>query len=421
MAQSRPYGNNKKVGQTTFNFNVERSYPGGYGGFQNGSTMKAFTLAAAIQKGVPLSYRINSPDTIDLSNQKFKTCKGTASAPDYKPKNSTKGGNVDLITATKNSVNTYFLQLSRQIGLCPINTLAARLGVVNGKTSGHQKIGKPLEEIPSYTLGVGSVTPLMMANAYATFAARGTYCDPVVITSIKDKAFKEIKTPKADCFEAMKPEHADGVNRALQEVIRSGTGQALAIDRPAAGKTGTINRNMSVWFVGFVPQLAAAAVVSDADPPYQDMARDRLRFNGRILRDASGGKLAGPIWEEAMRAAVSDLPKEGFARPSDKIERGDLITLPSLVGRNPDDAAAILRDAGFNPEIASGRVDSDQPEGTVAYTDPGRDSGAPQGSTVIIYVSSGRPEVQPTRPTITIKPPTKPKPGCPIWRPNCRR
>lgn len=418
MAQSRPYGNNRRIGQTTYNFNVERSYPGGYGGFQNGSTMKAFTLAAAIQKGVPLSYVINSPDRIDLRGKKFTTCKGTVWDPTYQPKNSTKGGNIDLVTATKNSVNTYFLQLSQKIGLCPINQLAAKLGVVNGKTFGRQKLGQPLEEIPSYTLGVGSVTPVMMANAFATFAARGVYCDPVVITSIKDKAFKEIKTPKADCFQAMKPEHADGVNRALQEVINSGTGQALDIGRPAAGKTGTIDDNMSVWFVGYTPQLAGAAVVSDADPPYHDMIG--LRYNGKKLGDATGGKLAGPLWEDTMRAALKGMPEEGFVKPSQKIELGDLIRLPSLTGMSPEDAANILRDAGFRPEIASERVPSDEaPEGTVAYTEPGRRSGAPAGSTVMIYVSNGQPKTKPTKPPITIKPPVKP--GCPIWRPNCRR
>ena len=72
MAQSRDYGSKK--GQTTYNFNVEKSYPGGYGGFQNGSTMKAFTIAAAIGKGVPLTYRINSPQTISLGGKKFSTC-----------------------------------------------------------------------------------------------------------------------------------------------------------------------------------------------------------------------------------------------------------------------------------------------------------------------------------------------------------
>jgi membrane peptidoglycan carboxypeptidase len=69
MVQSKPYGNGKD--QTAYNYNVEKSYDGGYGGFQNGSTMKAFTIAAAIKQGIPLTYKINSPSPIDLSGKTF--------------------------------------------------------------------------------------------------------------------------------------------------------------------------------------------------------------------------------------------------------------------------------------------------------------------------------------------------------------
>ena len=181
MAQSRPYGADKSKGRTVFNYNTERSYAGGFGGFQNGSTMKVFTLAAAIQRGVSLDYPINAPETIDLSKKRFATCTGYVSAPDYKPRNSTRSGTLTLLEATKSSTNTYFLQLSQRIGLCPITTLATRLGVVSGKDDIADQ-GKPLPPFPSYTLGVGYVTPLMLSNAYATFAARGRYCKPQVVT-----------------------------------------------------------------------------------------------------------------------------------------------------------------------------------------------------------------------------------------------
>ena len=78
MVQSKKYGNNRTT-ETAYNYNVEKTYAGGYGGFQNGSTMKAFTIAAAIQKGFPLNHRINSPKTINLSGKKFSTCTGTTS------------------------------------------------------------------------------------------------------------------------------------------------------------------------------------------------------------------------------------------------------------------------------------------------------------------------------------------------------
>jgi membrane peptidoglycan carboxypeptidase len=427
MAQSRPYGNNKAKGETTWNYNVEKSYGGGFGGFQNGSTMKAFTLAAAIQQGVPLNFRINSPKQINLSGVKFRTCTRPVSAPKYTPGNSTTSGNLTLLEATAYSTNTYFLQLSHKIGLCGPSTLATQLGVVNGKSENGLKLGEAIPVVPSWTLGIGSVTPLALANAYATFAARGKHCNPVIITAIKDKTGKNIPTPGGNCVQVMQEAHADGVNRVLQGVMQGkGTGARLSFGRPAAGKTGTTNNNLSVWYVGYTPNYAAAVAVADPDGIAQNLSS--LTFNGRKLgRSVSGSGTAGPIWEEAMRTIHEGLPEAGFPAPDPKIVRGDVIALPRTTGMSPDEAINVLRAAGFNPEVAGERRNSDQPEGTVAYTDPRRSEGAVAGSTVIIYLSNGQapkpPTVQPTgKPTVnpTVQPP-KPPSTCPPGRPNCNR
>ena len=180
MVQSRPYGNGSF--HTNYNYNVEKSYAGGYGGFQNGSTMKAFTIAAALSRGIPMDTRINSPEQIDLRTKKFRTCKGWTRDPTYQPSNSTRGGNLTMVEAARYSTNTYFLQLSQRTGLCSIATIAAKLGMYNAQTL------QPLDQVISMTLGVGYVTPLMLSNAYATFAARGKYCETLVVTSVRDKA-----------------------------------------------------------------------------------------------------------------------------------------------------------------------------------------------------------------------------------------
>ena len=226
----------------------------------------------------------------------------------------------------------------------------------------------------------------------------------------------------------MKPVHADLVNQVLQDVMRGGgTGAPAAIDRPAAGKTGTINENKSVWFAGYTPQLAGAAVVADADVPYQNMIDQRL--NGDLLRDVTGGRTAGGIWRDGMRAALQGVEERGFPRPDSDAARGKLRSLPDLGGRDPVDAARILREAGFYAAIASERMPSEHPVGTVAHTFP-RDR-AQSGSLVTIYVSSG-PPVEPKPPEPTKPPPTKPPapkptitvptlPPCPPGRPNCHR
>ncbi|RZU10950.1 membrane peptidoglycan carboxypeptidase [Kribbella rubisoli] len=312
MVQSKPYGNGRN--HTNYNYNVEKSYAGGFGGFQNGSTMKAFTIAAALSRGIPMDYRINSPEQIDLRNKKFKTCTGYTRDPTYQPKNSTHSGDLTMVEAARFSTNTYFLQLSQRTGLCPIAKIAAKLGMYNGQT------GEPLDQVASMTLGVGYVTPLMLSNAYATFAARGKYCKPLVVTSIRDNSAKSIPGPGIDCRQALPRAVADGVNRVLSQVMMpGGTGGRLRFGtRDMAGKTGTIQQNLAVWFAGYTPNLAAAAVVADATLPYTNLMF-RHTLNGVDIADPTGSGTAGPLWQSAMQGAIRGLPVERFVNPPKKM------------------------------------------------------------------------------------------------------
>ncbi|TCC08093.1 transglycosylase domain-containing protein [Kribbella soli] len=428
MAQSRPYG--AKKGQTAYNYNVEKSYAGGFGGFQNGSTMKAFTIAAAIGKGVPTTYRIRSPQTISLSGQNFSTCNGPISDDSYNPKNSTTTVlDPSMVDAARASTNTYFLQLSQQIGLCPITTIASKLGMYDAQTL------KPLKQVVSFTLGsAGLISPLMLSNAYATFAARGMYCNPQIVTSITSlKTGKAIPTPGPNCHRVLSPGVADGVNYVLQQVMaKGGTGAKVKFGTSdLAGKTGTTDENKAVWFSGYTSKLAAASVVADADPPAHNLINQV--FNGKKLRDASGSGTAGPIWEAALQGALQGLPTTKFVKPDDIIIRGNVKDLPYLKGMTPADAAAKLLSMGFKVQMSHGpQVDSDAPLGTVAWTNPRQEDGAPEGAMVLLYISNGskaQPPTPPvTPPTPPVTPPTiKPPPGfptCPPWDPRyprCKR
>ncbi|MEV4262636.1 transglycosylase domain-containing protein [Kribbella sp. NPDC049584] len=312
MVQSKPYGYGRN--ETAYNYNVEKSYAGGYGGFQNGSTMKAFTIAAAIQEGIPLTYRINSPPQIDLSGVRFRTCRGWTRDLDYQPKNSTRSGDFTMVDAARYSVNTYFLQLSEKTGICAPATIAAKLGMYNAQTL------QPLDQVVSFTLGVGYVTPLMLSDAYATFADRGVYCAPLVVTSIHDQTGQTVATPGESCKQVLRPWVADGVNRVLSAVMQpGGTGGNLKFGNwDLAGKTGTINDNLAVWFSGYTPNLAAAAVVADATPPYTNLIRGHT-LDGRDIADPTGSGTAGPIWETAMRGALHGLPRDHFIAPPARV------------------------------------------------------------------------------------------------------
>lgn len=88
----------------------------------------------------------------------------------------------------------------------------------------------------------------------------------------------------------------------LQGVIAQGTGTAARLDRPAAGKTGTTSSARDIWFVGYVPQLAAAVWVGNDD-------------NTPLWSGATGGGIVAPVWKEFMVKALKDVPVEKFAPP----------------------------------------------------------------------------------------------------------
>jgi membrane peptidoglycan carboxypeptidase len=325
-----------------------------------------------------------------------------------------------MLDAAKASTNTYFLQLSEQIGLCPIATIASKLGMYDAQTL------KPLDQVVSFTLGsAGQITPVMLANAYATFAARGMYCKPTVITSIINKG-KPVATPGPDCKRALSPTVADGVNYVLNKVMEpDGTGGKLKFGRSdLAGKTGTTDNNHAVWFAGYTNKLAAASVVADASPPYGDLIGQTL--NGKKMSDASGSGTAGPIWESAMQAGLRGIATTRFVQPDDKTIRGNVKDLPYLKGMTPADAANKLVSMGFKVEVAPERVDSEVPDGFVVRTNPRQEDGAPAGATVTLILSNGSkapPTLPPTPPIIPPPPPITLPPGLPTckpWQPKCR-
>jgi membrane peptidoglycan carboxypeptidase len=297
MTQNRDWGTAGR-GKTTYNYNVGTDM-GGVIGMQAGSTFKVFTLAAAIEAGVsPFEYvSAYSPKTFT----NFKNCTtGKAFAP-VTVRNSTTSGTLDMARATAYSTNTYFMTIEERIGVCRPADIAESMGVRLGN-------GDPLLRVPSFTLGTMEVTPLAMANAYATFAAHGLYCKPVVILDIVDRDGKQIPVPSADCKKVLKREVADTVTVMLNGVVDGSipgrTGQSEALDkRQAAGKTGTTNESAAVWFCGYTPELAAAVWVGDPRGGFAYPMKD-VTINGVYYPQVFGGTLPGPIWHDAMEAAV---------------------------------------------------------------------------------------------------------------------
>lgn len=305
MAQNRWWGPSGR-GYTTYNYNVDAAH-GGTVGMQAGSTFKAFTLAGALAEGYGPGTILAAPARATFDD--FRNCDDpNVIFPPYELSNAGSGGTYDMARATAFSINTYFVGLSELVGICEPVRIAEQLGVSNGD-------GTPLERFPSFTLGTAPVTPLMMAGAYAGFANHGRYCPPVAVTSVTTADGRPLPTTRIPCQQVIPAGVADSVTQLLEGVvdgrIPGATGTAMNIGRPAAGKTGTTNENSAVWFIGYTPDLAAAVWVGDPRGGFAYPLSD-ITINGTYYRQVYGGSLPGPIWREAMRAALAGRPSTPF-------------------------------------------------------------------------------------------------------------
>ncbi|WP_431043033.1 transglycosylase domain-containing protein [Streptomyces sp. P1-3] len=300
MGQSRPYG--FKGNETPINLSVDKDMGGGVG-YQPGSTFKPIVAAAALERGVkptksyPSPYRMPYPSPV-------RTCDGSWSGSDsVSNENTTEVGPYGMREATAKSVNTYYVQLISDIGVCPVTTLADRMGVARAD-------GKKLDQGPAIALGTQEMSPLTMATAYATFANRGVYCTPVAIESITAPGGKKLKVPQTECSRAMSQKTADTVTTLLKGVVEDGTGREAGLSgRASAGKTGTTDERYAAWFVGYTPNLAGAVWVGD---PRHERRMVKISIGGRTWDKVFGGKVPGPIWREAMAGALEGKPAPGF-------------------------------------------------------------------------------------------------------------
>jgi membrane peptidoglycan carboxypeptidase len=317
LAQSRPMGRDRGRGETFLNYVIPPSY-GDAVGFQAGSTFKVFVLSAAIDQGIPLDTRIHAPERISLPVSSYSGCDGPLRSTEvWSPQNSTGSGTFDLITGTRQSVNTFYAQLELRTGLCQPFQLARRMGIV---------LNEPDRQlVPAFTLGVAETDPLSMAEAFATFAARGVHCASAPVTELRDEAGSVVKTYRPRCERVLREIVADTVNevlRGVQEPGGFGHGAGIALNQPSAGKTGTIDQNRAVWFVGYTPDMAAAAMVAGANHLGHWVTLNGQVVGGERIAEAFGSTEAGPIWGDAMKVVQQWLPDRDFVRPPPEVFTG---------------------------------------------------------------------------------------------------
>ena len=368
MAQSRPVmGSDAKKGQTYWNLATDPAM-GGIQGYQAGSTFKLFTLAAALEKGIPISKRFNARSPFNFTGRRFTSCRGRERVWDrWVVKNAVgHSKSIGMTEAAEFSVNTYFIQLELATGMCRVTKMAEKTGVKVGARIGQPPVDivKEFQDKPSFTLGTVEVSPLSMAEAYATFAARGIHCNPIIVSKITTRNGKNLAVPDANCRRVVDKDVADGVNRILKSVVDKGTGKRAKIydGRHIAGKTGTIDSNEAVWFAGYTPEIAGVAMISidntkrpfrKSGPGYyrgSGVKGYRVPSTGAYLEGSGSGDAGMKIWRPVMQKYFQQIPRTSFNPPPRKIQVGEQVRVPSLGGLGVDAATRKLERLGFTVE-----------------------------------------------------------------------
>ena len=267
---------------------------------QPGSSFKVMALMTALRLGVnpdTTRYTSVSPTHIDQPD---------CGAPfDIKTYGGTSGGNMTLHQATLRSDNSVYIQLASDLGPDKVKETARMMGITS-----------PLHGYCAETLGglSNGVSPLEMADAYATIASGGYRNRPRIIRKVTFPDGRS-ELPKAWRVKRTKV-FSDGVTyeatKILQDNVNAGTGTHANIGCPQGGKTGTTDHNTDAWFVGFTPRMATAVWVGY---PNARIEMNTLYHGGPV----DGGTYPADIWKAYMEQAVGKFcgpfpkPKEAFS------------------------------------------------------------------------------------------------------------
>ncbi|MEA5505839.1 transglycosylase domain-containing protein [Halotia wernerae UHCC 0503] len=209
---------------------------------QPGSTFKIFAYTAAIEQGISPS---KSYSCAPLTWQGFT----------YKPCRAGADVSLDVATGLALSENPIALRVARAIGLDKVVTMAKRLGIKS-----------TLDPVPGLVLGQSVVNVLEMTGAFGAIGNRGEWNPPHAINRILDSSDcsdrKDLKTCRVVYSFQQNPDAnkrvlstdvADEMTSLMRGVITRGTGRSAAIGLGEAGKTGTTDKNVDLWFIGFIP------------------------------------------------------------------------------------------------------------------------------------------------------------------------
>jgi len=386
MAENRIFdpGADGEPGRTAINYAVDNEY-GGSRGFSPGSTFKVIILATWLNTGRTLEQAIGGNRREWKSNSWTASCIGPApfaGQRSWKPGNA-EGESVDqlsVLAATAESINTAYVSMANQLDLCDVATMAANMGFVRAD-------GQPFETVPSISLGTQNASPLTMAVVGATIANHGVRCEPRSIISITKRDGTPIDVPPDSCVRVMREDVARGVEFAMTEVVRWGTGTHAQLKggRPAAGKTGTSQNNAHSWFLGFTPQLVAVTWLGDPD---QDTPMQFMTINHVFYKYVWGSSIATPLWKHFMDRALAGEPILAMQRSEPSTLGAWQLTVPEVRGETLEDAKNMINDAGYMWEVDPIAIyDDTQKPGTVIFQSVEAGEHLQPGAPIAIAVS----------------------------------
>jgi len=382
MAQNRAFSTDPaEKGATAINYTVDRKW-GGSRGFSPGSTFKPVVLAEWLASGRALMQTVSSAQRSYDSSSWIVPCAPYNDPKPWRPANAEGhgGGQMSVLRATEDSVNTAYAAMANQLDLCEIKAMAATLGFERAD-------GADFEALPASVLGTQNASPLTMASVSQTFANGGVHCDPIAILSITDPQGNHVDVPPKTCKQVISRDISNGVTLAMEDVIESGTGVVaqLAGKRPAAGKTGTSQLSSHLWFMGFTPQLVATVWMGN---PTHDVPGRDITINGKSYRGfIYGSTISAPTWKRFMDRALKGADVLTFEEPSNDVLYGIPRDIPNVVGRREATAKALLNAAGFSYNAAT-VYNPSVPVGTVAAQDPPAGTSTRPGARVTYYVST---------------------------------
>jgi penicillin-binding protein 1A len=262
---------------------------------QPGSAFKTMVLTTAIRKGVDPNRTtyVSKPLQLDL---------GDGSPPwEVKTYDGSYRGTMTLTRATLASDNTVYAQLIVDLGPKEVRETAELMGITT-----------KLDAYPAEGLGGlrRGVSPLEMANAYATLASGGMRNEPKAITRVvfPDGKSEDLGEPQRE--RVFSDGVASEVTKILEQNVQAGTGTAAQIGCPTAGKTGTTDNFNDAWFVGYTPTLATSVWVG-----YPNALVEMRSVHGISV---AGGTFPAAIWHDYMTVAHGD-DCESFPAPSEPV------------------------------------------------------------------------------------------------------